>query len=261
MKLKISPTSFKWDAKLYQKSSQWQFDLGMMAIERLAPQDGENILEIGCGNAMITIEIAKIIPHGSITAIELSEEMIKQAKINLSNTMIKNVKILHINALDIKFDKKFDAVFSNSAIHWILDLKLIYSLFYDALKKNGRIMVQTGLKEINLMFKALFKINKLPEYKNILNSVQFPWRYLSIKETKSILKKVGFRDIKVEPYKYYRKFHNIEEFLNFSKAAALVPYLNEISSTLKEDFINKYKAIVKEMISPENIEIEIVTRF
>ena len=64
----MNEQGFRWDAELYQNSSKWQFDLGMMAIERLAPIDGERILEIGCGNALTTIEIAKRIPNGFITA-------------------------------------------------------------------------------------------------------------------------------------------------------------------------------------------------
>ena len=257
----MNDAGFKWDAELYQKSSKWQFELGMIAIERLAPIDGEKVLEIGCGNAMTTIEIAKRIPNSSITAIELSEEMIKQANINLINYEIKNVKILHMNALDIKFDKKFDAVFSNSAIHWILDLESIYALIHKVLNEDGRILIQTGIKEVNILFKSLQKISNLPEYNKFLKAVQFPWRFLTIKNTKSILKLVGFRKIKVEPYKFNRKFNNIEEFIDYSKAAALVPYLNAIPDYLIEEFMEEYKKIVKEMIPTENIEIEMTRLF
>jgi hypothetical protein len=49
--------SFEWDARLYQKSSDFQYELGLMAIERLNVSNFEHILEIGCGNALLTIEI------------------------------------------------------------------------------------------------------------------------------------------------------------------------------------------------------------
>ncbi len=257
----MNGSGFRWDAELYQNSSKWQFDLGMMAIERLAPIDGEKILEIGCGNAMTTIEIAKRIPNGFITAIELSKEMIKQANINLSNHKIKNVKILHMNALEIKFHNRFDAIFSNSAIHWILDLESMYAILYEALNQDGRMLIQTGLKEINILFKTLQKISNLPQYNQFLNAVRFPWRFLSIKETKLIFKKVGFNNIKVEPYSYKRIFKNVEDFINYSKAAALVPYLNAIPQSMNKKFMDQYKKIVKKMISAENFEIEMTRLF
>ena len=65
----MSEKEFRWDAELYQGSSAVQYKLGIMTIERLKPLDKEKILEIGPGNAMLTIEIAKRIPNGTITAI------------------------------------------------------------------------------------------------------------------------------------------------------------------------------------------------
>jgi len=138
--------SFKWDAKLYQESSSFQFNLGLIAIEKLNPKGNENILEIGCGNAKLTIELAKKIPSGKMTAIELSEDMVNQAEENLNKQQVKNVKIVNMDAININYENQFDAVFSNSAIHWIKNLKTMYNLIYKSLKKKSRILIQTGLK-------------------------------------------------------------------------------------------------------------------
>lgn len=258
---KMNQNSLKWDAELYQRSSKWQFELGLMAIDRLAPKDGENILEIGCGNAMLTIEIAKKIPNGKITAIELSKDMIHIANMNLLKNDIKNVEIKHMNALNIKFHDKYNAVFSNSAIHWIKNLELIYGLVYDALKEKGRIIIQTGLKELNILFKALFKISKLSEYNEYFNLIEFPWRFLSINETKSILKKLGYKDINVEVYKFNRKFRDEEELINYTKAAPLVPYLNALPIELKNDFLDKFKEILLKLIPSNNLELQTTRLF
>lgn len=55
-----------------------------MAIDRLQPRDGERILDIGCGNAVVTLEIARRVPSGEITAVELSPEMCAQARQNIA---------------------------------------------------------------------------------------------------------------------------------------------------------------------------------
>ncbi|MFX1273405.1 MAG: class I SAM-dependent methyltransferase [Promethearchaeota archaeon] len=257
----MNQKSFKWDAELYQKSSRWQFELGLIAIERLKPKDGENILEIGCGNAMLTIEIAKKIPNGSITAIELSTDMISQANKNLLKFGINNVEILRMNALDITYQNKFDAVFSNSAIHWIINLELMYELIYNALNDKGRMIIQTGLKELNVLFKALYKISKLSKYKEYFNSIEFPWRFLSTKETKLILKKIGFKEINTEIYKFNRTFRDENELINYSKAAALVPYLSVLPNELKNGFIDKFKEIMLELIPPNKLELKMTRLF
>ena len=58
----------KWDAKLYQESSLFQYSLGLKAIERLNLTSVNKILDIGSGNAKVTIELAKKFPNSSIIA-------------------------------------------------------------------------------------------------------------------------------------------------------------------------------------------------
>jgi trans-aconitate methyltransferase len=71
----MEPTSLQWNASLYQDSSLLQFQLGLKTIDRLNPRDPEHILDIGCGNGLLSIELAKRIPMGHVTGIEASAEM------------------------------------------------------------------------------------------------------------------------------------------------------------------------------------------
>ena len=232
---------YKWDAELYQKSSSWQFDLGMMAINHLDPKNSEEILEIGCGNALVTIELAKRIPNGKITAIEISENMITQANKNCIDQAIENVSIINMDAVTIDFNMQFDAVFSNSAIHWIKNLELMYKKIYNSLRLNGRIMIQTALKQKSFFLKSIRMISNLSKYKKYFkNKIDFPWRFLSIGETKKILKNCGFREISINPYEYKYLFNDIKEFINFCKAAPLIPYLSNLPLELNSGFIDDF---------------------
>jgi len=252
----MNNNSFKWDAKLYQESSSFQFNLGLMAIDRLKPKDFENILEIGCGNAMLTIELSKIIPKGKITAIEISEEMVDQAKLNLLKNGIKNINIINTDALKISFENEFDAVFSNSAIHWIKNLKLMYGLIYKSLKQNGRIIVQTGLKETNILVKVLMRVINLKEFRDYYKDFQYPWKFYTIEENKKILEDNLYTEILVEPYYYSVNFSTINEVINYFKAAAMVPFLSVLSDDLKSSFVKTFKKIFLELNdAPNKLEI------
>lgn len=248
----MNEKSFKWDAKLYQESSSYQFNLGLMAIKRLKPKDFENILEIGCGNAMLTIELAKKIPNGKITAIEISEEMFEQAKLNLFENGIKNINIINTDALNISFENEFDAVFSNSAIHWIRNLMLMYGLIYKSLKQKGRIMIQTGLKEINILVKVISKIVKIEEFRAYYEEFQYPWRFYTIEENKKILKDNHYTDILIDPYYYSVNFNTIDEVINYFKAAAMVPFLSVLPDDLKANFVKTFKKIFLELNDETN---------
>lgn len=253
--------SYKWDANLYQKSSLFQFNLGLMAIERLKPVDKEKILEIGCGNAMLTIELAKLIPNGEIIAIELSKDMVKQAKTNLAKYGINNVNIENMDAIKLDYKNEFDAVFSNSAIHWIRNLEVMYKSIYDSLKSPGRIIIQSGLKELNLLFQVLFDLVKLPNYRDYFQNFRFPWRFLTIKENYKILKSANFKNINVEPYSYCIEFDSEEDVVNFCKAAPLVPLLNSIPAELTNNFIDDFKKVFLKNNQPNPLEIKMTRVF
>ena len=235
--------TLSWNAKLYQSSSNLQFELGLMGIDKLNPKDSEKILEIGCGNAMLTIELAKRNPNGMITAIEISEEMISQAKFNISKTKLSNIKLIYGNAIQIDYKNEFDAIYSNSAIHWIKNLELMYEKIFHALKLNGRILIQTGLRSMNPLVKTIFELVSLKKYQNVLSEFKNPWRYLTTEETYELLDSLCFRNINVEVYDHLLKYDTEQAMLNYFRSAALVPFLTIIPNELKEEFINDFREI------------------
>ena len=260
----MSEKNLKWDAELYQGSSAVQYKLGLMGIERLKPVDKEKILEIGSGNAMLTIEIARHIPKGNVTAIEISSEMVEQANSNLRKFGIENVQIINMDSININFNNKFDAVFSNSAIHWIKNLELMYELLYKSLKPGGRIMIQTGLKvkgAYGQFFEVFFKLIRAKEFREYFKEITLPWRFLSDTENYKILEGANFHKIKVEPYNYRYTFENEKDLMNYQVAAALVPFLNLVPENLRENLIMKFKEIWFEINKENPLEVRTTRAF
>jgi len=257
----MESNSYKWDAELYQKSSHVQFELGIMAIERLNPKDGEKILEIGSGNGLVTIELAKKIPNSEIIAVEISKEMVEQAKDNLAKYAISNVNLVNMDALQINYENEFDVFFSNSAIHWIQDIKRMYKLIHKALKKNGRILIQTSLKEISPIWMVLAKLVTQKAYRPYISKLKMPWRFFSIEKNQTILENTGYRNISIEPYEYLLKFSNKDAVFNYWKAAGLVPYLTVLPDELKEEFIEKFKRLYFSKMAETPLEYKMTRLF
>jgi FkbM family methyltransferase len=245
----MTPQKFKWDAKLYQDNSSFQYELAMMAIDKLKPRISERILDIGCGNAMVTIELAKHVPEGEVVAIEISTDMYGKALENIKESGAGNISIINKNAFDIDYRNEFNAVFSNSAIHWIYDLESMYGKIFSALKKGGRIMVQTGSNERNPLIDSLDRLLHNKVLKSYLKDFRYPWRFLSAAETIKILENNNFKKINAEPYNYKMEFSNLKNLIGFFKSAALIPLLTslpeEVHGQMISEFLNLYFDINK----------------
>jgi len=245
----------KWDAKFYQKNSPVQYELGLRALEKLHPGYNEDILEIGCGNGVLTMLLAKKVPNGKIIALESSKEMAQQAKENLKDHGIRNVKVINTDAIKMNYENQFDAVFSNSAIHWIRKQELVYELIYKSLKNNARIMIQTGLKQISAYSQAL--INVGIEFKDHLKNFKPPWRFLTKKETEKILIEAKFKEISVEVYPYTVEFESDTELINYFKAAGFVPFAAVLPKSLHDEFIQRYKTLLFEINQPNPLQLKL----
>ncbi|MFX1443814.1 MAG: class I SAM-dependent methyltransferase [Promethearchaeota archaeon] len=245
----------KWDAKFYQKHSPVQYELGLQTLEKLHPRNNEEILEIGCGNGVLTSLLAKRVPYGKIVALESSKEMAQQAQENLKNHGISNVKVVYTDAIKMNYENQFDAVFSNSTIHWIRKQEILYELIYKSLKNDGRIMIQTGLKKISAYSQAL--INVGIEFKDQLKNFKPPWRFLTKKETEKILIEAKFKEISVEVYPYIVEFESDTDLINYFKAAGFVPFAAVLPKSHHDEFIQRYKTLLFEINQPNPLQLKL----
>lgn len=240
----MDDSTLNWNAELYQHSSALQFRLGLVTIEKLNPKDGEHILDIGCGNGAVTVELAKRIPRGRVTGVEASAEMAAKARENIASSDITNVTIINMNALEIGFESEFDSVFSNSAIHWIPDLKTMYRLVHRALRPGGRIMIQTGLREKNPLTMTVFEIVGAEPYVSRFKDLKLPWRFLTEEENREILARAGFSEIGLESFTNSFEFKSRGELSGYLESAPMVPFLPLLSEgereRFKEEFVRTY---------------------
>ena len=125
----------RWESESYQKHTGFVPVLGAPVLELLAPKPGEHILDLGCGDGALT---EKLQESGAVVqGVDASEAMIEAAR-----KRGLNVRVLDGHKLD--FDQAFEAVFSNAALHWMLDPDAVIQGVHRALKPNGRFVGEFG---------------------------------------------------------------------------------------------------------------------
>jgi trans-aconitate methyltransferase len=128
-----------WNADLYDAKHSFVWQYGGDLVSLLAPQPGEQILDVGCGTGHLTAQIAE--SGAQVVGVDQSTSMIAAAR-----QTFPNLKFEVADARELSFDATFDAVFSNAALHWIQEPELVIRNIWKALRPGGRFVAEFGGK-------------------------------------------------------------------------------------------------------------------
>lgn len=128
---------FGWDPSLYDDSHTFVPEYGADLIDRLNPQDGDRILDLGCGTGQLTAEIAD--RGADVVGLDNSPAMIERARENYPE-----LTFVEADARTATFDELFDGVLSNAALHWIPDAAAPVRTVRSALRPIGRFVAELG---------------------------------------------------------------------------------------------------------------------
>ncbi|MBV9294819.1 MAG: methyltransferase domain-containing protein, partial [Acidobacteriaceae bacterium] len=135
----MSQPKTSWDPELYEARHAFVWRFGEDLIDLLDPKPGERILDLGCGPGHLTQKIAD--RGAQMTGLDASLEMIGQARQNYPQ-----LRFVLQDAADMDFTDEFDAVFSNAALHWMLEVTGVARAIARALRKGGRLVAELGGK-------------------------------------------------------------------------------------------------------------------
>jgi len=125
----------RWSARRYAETAHFVPTLGAPLLELLAPCAGERILDLGCGDGMLT---EKIIAAGAdVVAVDAAPDMVAAAR-------ARGIDARIIPGQKLTFEDEFDAVFSNAALHWMHPPEAVLAGVRRALKPGGRFVAEMG---------------------------------------------------------------------------------------------------------------------
>jgi trans-aconitate methyltransferase len=177
-----------WSPEGYARDAAFVPALGAPLVERLAPKAGERILDLGCGDGVLTERL--IAAGAQVVGVDRSREMIEAAR-------RRGVDAHAADAAHLTFDEEFDAVFSNAVLHWVLDADAAAAGVRRALKRRGRFVAEfgghTNVAAISVAIRAVMTHRGY--------EVQWPWYYPSADEYRDVLERNGLSvdDIRVFP--------------------------------------------------------------
>lgn len=128
-----------WNTELYNQKHNFVTQYGESVVELLNPQPNETILDLGCGSGELTARIASncaqaIGCDAAATMIATAQQKFPEIKFICHNAELP----LPIEA------NSLDAVFSNAALHWMINASAVIKNIYTVLKPEGRFVFEMG---------------------------------------------------------------------------------------------------------------------
>ncbi len=174
-----APAGQRWDPQTYAENARFVAELGQPVIELLAPRAGERILDLGCGDGVLTARLAAL--GCALVGVDASPEQIAAARARGLDARV-------MDGQRLEFKEEFDAVFSNAALHWMRDPDRVIAGVHRALRRGGRFVGEMGgAGNIAQIAEAL---TKALERRGLAG--ELPWYFPGDREYRAKLDAAGF---------------------------------------------------------------------
>ncbi|MFP6759327.1 MAG: class I SAM-dependent methyltransferase [Alphaproteobacteria bacterium] len=124
-----------WDPERYARTARFVSDRARAVLEWLAAQPGETILDLGCGDGVLTEALSRA--GVLVVGVDADKAMV-------AATQALGVEARVLDACELDYTATFDAVFSNAALHWVRDADAVLRGVARALKPGGRFVGEFG---------------------------------------------------------------------------------------------------------------------
>ena len=225
-----------WDPKTYAKNARFVSDLGSPVLELLAARPGERILDLGCGDGVLTRRLVDL--GCAVVGVDSSTPQVEAAR-------RLGIEAYVMNGEELAYHDEFDAVFSNAVLHWIKRADVMLEAVYRSLRPGGRFVAECGGHGcVNKIRTAL--VQALSR-RGIDGEARVPWYFPTPGDYATRLEHAGFRvnSIALIPrptplpgdiIEYLETF--AQSFLAGLSGQARDEYLQEVRAALKPELVN-----------------------
>lgn len=235
---------------LYKEKSLVQQKAASKLLDLLKVGSCDDVIDIACGPGHITNLLSKI-TRGKVTGIDISEGMIKQAKMLYPYTEFRLVAAENMDYNDV-----FDIAFCNSALQWFSDPDKAIKAIFNSLKESGKLgLACPATSNWSPWFdRIISKVAEHKEIKSIFSHWKNPWFHLPAKnDYKLFFEKHGFTTIFID-IEHEQTDYSIDEAFNVYLSGAANGYTGKryYDIEIDEDYVKAFNNRVKEEIQRQS---------
>jgi len=218
-----------WNARCYREHTGFVSELGLPVVDLLEPRPGEKILDVGCGDGMLTARLAAL--GCDVLGIDSSPDMVAAAR-------RRGLKARVLDASDLAGARglhgRFDAVFSNAALHWMHPMGTVAMGIARSLKPAGRFVAEFGGQ--GNVARIRDAIHQALADRGIAAGEVDPWYFPSPDEYSALLNGVGFD---IESMERFQRPTGLSSGIAEWIESVARPFLNAVAADARRDFLEQ----------------------
>ena len=221
-----------WNSIQYEKflkdRTQPAIDLANR-LEKFAPN---SILDLGCGPGNSTKVLKDRFPNAKIIGADNSDEMLEKAR-----GLYPDIEfiILDANGDLYEINEKFDIVFSNACIQWLPNHNELLPKLMTLLKPNGILAIQIPMQRVHPVHIIINELESTAKWSDKITPRQY--NNLTTEEYFDVLSDIS-NDFEIWETTYCHRMPSYESIVEWYKGTGLRPYLEQLSESDAEDFVN-----------------------
>jgi len=218
-----------WNPKTYNKHTAFVSQLALPVVDLLAPKEGEQVLDVGCGDGTLAVEIER--RGAKVIGIDMSAEMVEACRNNGIEAYLGSVT-------DLPYENVFDSVFSNAVLHWVKDARGAVHNIFKSLKKGGCFVCEFGGEgnAYHLVTAMEEVFTNHPEFGEFNN----PWYFPCVEEYTVLLESEGFSVEYIEIIPRPTSMDDISNWLDI--------FANGVTSHLSQEQFRVFKKETTEIL-------------
>lgn len=221
----------------------------------------QKILDIATGTGMVAMAAAhRLQDRGHVQAIDISENMIRQAKVNFKKAGINNVDFHVMDAENLKFETNyFDIITCSYGLFFMPDMSAALKSWLRVLKPGGKFVFTSFAPSAFQPLSDIF-IKNLAEYDIVLPTP----RWLQLAEEglcKQILLDNGFEAPQVMQDQLGYHLENFDDWWEVIQSAGYRGLYEQLAQEHRNEFEAKHKFEIEKLITDEGLWMDVQTLF